>query len=333
MEKKFRALRNIIVLGAFLLPFNLMAQGEVGDVFRGTPADAGKLAGAYLLPATTGFGLGLNSMWYTSAKAKNFLRFDLRISASGAFVPSSDKTFNVTKLGLTSMAPVAGSNVNTPTLSGPKQDGTRMQVGNSTSKQFNLPKGIGVGLVPAPQVQLTVGLPKNIDVSVRYSPTIDLSDFGKVDLFGVGAKVEVLPLVLGKTGKMLPFDLAVAFGYTQLKWNIPLEVGQNPDPNQNIDIKLKGISMDAIISKKIAMFTPFFSVGYNKSNTHIRALGTYSFEGANETNPFEIKRTDVSGMKASLGFQLHLSFFRLYGSYTQAKYGYANAGIGFGIGN
>lgn len=335
MEKKFRALRNTIVLSAFLLPFNLMAQGEVGDVFRGTPADAGKLAGAYLLPATTGFGLGLNSMWYTSAKAKNFLRFDLRLSASGAFVPSSDKTFNVTKLGLTSMAPVAGSNVNTPTLSGPKQDGTRMQIGNNNdpNKQFNLPKGIGVGLVPAPQVQLTVGLPKNIDVSVRYTPTIDLSDFGKVDLFGVGAKVEVLPLLLGKTGKMLPFDLAVAFGYTQLKWNIPLEVGQNPNPDQNIDVKLKGVSVDAIISKKIAMFTPFFSAGYNKSNTHIRALGTYSFEGSNETNPFEIKRTDVSGMKASLGFQLHLSFFRLYGSYTQAKYGYANAGIGFGIGN
>ncbi|RWU09826.1 DUF6588 family protein [Pedobacter chitinilyticus] len=337
MEKKFRALRNTIVLSAFLLPFNLMAQDEVGGVFKGTPADAGKLAGAYLLPATTGFGLGLNSMWYTSAKAKNFLRFDLRITASGAFVPSSDKTFDVTKLGLTSMAPVAGSNVNTPTIAGPEQDGTRMQVGNNPSKQFNLPEGIGVGLVPAPQVQLTVGLPKNIDVSVRYTPTIDLSDFGKVDLFGVGAKVEVLPLVLGKTGKMLPFDLAVAFGYTQLKWNIPLEVGQNPNPNQNIDVKLKGVSVDAIISKKIAMFTPFFSLGYNKSNTHIRALGTYSFDDTDPsqtyTNPFEIKRTDVSGMKASLGFQLHLAFFRLYGSYTQAKYGYVNAGIGFGIGN
>lgn len=329
MEKKFKALKNTIVLSAFLLPLNLMAQDEVGDVFRGAPADAGKLASAYLAPATTGFGLGLNSGWYTSAKTKGMLRFDLRITATAAIVPESDKTFDVAKLGLTSMTPV-GSSI-TPTLSGPETDGARMRI-NKNNQEFNLPEGINVGYVPSPQVQLTVGLPKNIDISLRYVPTIDLDDFGKVDLFGVGAKVEVLPIILGKKEKLLPFDLAVALGYTQLKWSIPLEVGSTPNPNQRIDIKLNGISADAIISKKLAVFTPFFSLGYNSSESNIKALGTYDFDGEVHTNPFDIKRTDVSGMKASLGFQLHLAFFRLYASYTQAKYGYANAGIGFGIG-
>lgn len=329
MEKKFKALKNIVLLSAFLLPLNLMAQDEVGDVFRGAPADAGKLASAYLAPATTGFGLGLNSGWYSSAKTKGMLRFDIRITATAAIVPESDKTFDVTKLGLTSMTPV-GSSI-TPTLSGPETDGARMRI-NKNSQEFNLPDGINVGYVPSPQVQLTVGLPKNIDVSFRYVPTIDLDDFGKVDLFGVGAKVEVLPIILGKKEKLLPFDLAVALGYTQLKWSIPLEVGSNPDPNQRIDVKLNGISADAIISKKLAVFTPFFSLGYNSAESNIKALGTYDFDGEVHTNPFDIKRTDVSGMKASLGFQLHLAFFRLYASYTQAKYGYANAGIGFGIG-
>lgn len=339
MEKKFRALRQMVLLSAFFVPLSLVAQDEVGAVFKGAPQDAAKLAGAYLLPATTGFGLGLNSGWYTSAKAKNFLRFDLRITGTGAFVPQSDKTFDVTKLGLTSMSPV-GSGI-TPTLAGPKSDGARMRINNSTS-QFNLPEGVGVGVVPSPQIQLTVGLPKNIDISVRYVPTIDLDDFGKVDLFGVGAKVEVLPLIFGKKERLLPFDLAVAFGYTQFKWNIPLEVGDNPDPNQAIGVKMNGITTDAIISKKISAFTPFFSVGYNQSKSNIKALGNYEFDvpitvdpsGKKVySNPFEIERTDASGMKASAGFQLQLAFFRLYASYTQAKYGYANAGIGFGIGN
>lgn len=329
MENKFRALRNMVLLSAFFMPLSLMAQDEVGDVFRGSPQDAGKLAGAYLLPATTGFGLGLNSGWYTSAKAKGTLRFDLRITGTGAFVPNKDKNFDVAKLGLTSMSAV-GSSI-TPTVSGPEVDGAKMQV-NRNGQQFNLPDGVGLNIIPSPQVQLTVGLPKNIDVSFRFVPTIDLDDVGKVNLFGVGAKVELLPIILGKKEKLLPFDLAVAFGYTQLTWNIPLEVGTNPDPNQNIDIKLSGISTDAIISKRLSVFTPFFSVGYNKSNTDIRALGTYNFDGEVHKDPFQIKRDDVNGMRASAGFQLHLGFFRLYTSYTQAKYGYVNAGIGFGIG-
>ena len=332
MEKKFRALRNLGLLSAFLLPLTSAAQDEVGDLFKGTPADAGRLAGAYLTPVTTGFGLGLNSGWYTSAKSKGTLRFDLRITGTAAFVPESDKRFDVTKIGLTSMAPVAGSNVNTPTFSGPKTDGTRMQVGNDASKQFNLPQGIGLGVVPSPQVQLTVGLPKDIDLSVRFVPTIDLDDVGKVDLFGLGAKVEVLPLIFGKTEKLLPFDLAVAVGYTQLKWEIPLDVNDGKYTNQSVDVKLNGISADAIISKKLSVFTPFFSLGYNRSKSKINAIGTYEIDGTSYQNPFSIDRTDVSGAKASAGFQLQLAFFRLYASYTQAKYGYANAGIGFGMG-
>lgn len=332
MEIKFRALRNTVLLSAFFMPLTLMAQDEVGDLFKGTPTDAGKLAGAYLTPITTGFGLGLNSGWYTSAKTKGTLRFDLRITGTGAIVPESDKRFDVTKIGLTSMAPVAGSNVNTPTFSGPETDGTRMQIGNDPTKQFNLPQGLGIGVVPSPQVQLTVGLPKNIDLSVRFVPTIDFDDVGKVNLFGLGAKVELLPIILGKTEKLLPFDLAVAVGYTQLKWDIPLDVNDGKYANQSVNVKLNGVSADAIISKKLSVFTPFFSLGYNQAKSKIDALGKYDIDGKTYDNPFSIDRTDVSGVKASAGFQLHLGFFRLYTSYTQAKYGYVNAGIGLGIG-
>jgi hypothetical protein len=333
MKQKISALRRIILLSAFLLPFNLLAQDEIGDVFRGSAADAGKLASAYLVPATTGFGLGLNSGWYSSAKAKNFLRFDVRITATGAFVPQSDKRFDVTKLGLTSMSPIPGSNVNSPTFSGPKEDGTLMRLNaDPTAQPFRLPQGVNLGTVPSPQVQLTVGLPKNVDLSVRFVPTLDLDDIGKVNLFGVGAKFEVLPIILGKKEKLLPFDLAVAVGYTQLKWDIPVEVGNNPDPNQSVNVKLNGISADAIISKRLLAFTPFFSVGYNQAKSNIKAVGRYEIEGQTINDPFNLNRTDVSGMKASAGFQLQLAFFRIYASYTQAKYGYANAGIGFGIG-
>ncbi|WAC40801.1 hypothetical protein OVA16_19895 [Pedobacter sp. SL55] len=261
------------------MPFCLKAQDQIGDVFKGAPADASKLTQAYLSPLFTGLGTAINSGWFTSAKAKKPLRFDFRFTGTVAIVPNSDKTFDVTKLGLTSMAPAPGANPISPTFSGEDTQGTLMRLNGApdASGDFNLPNGIDIGYVPAPQLQLTVGIPKNIDISLRYVPTIDLKDYGKIDMIGAGAKIEVLPLFLGKTEKIVPVDVAVALGFTQLNYSLPLEVGTTPNPNQQLKAKVKGMSADAIVSKTLAVFTPFLSVGYQKSESDLQALGTYEF--------------------------------------------------------
>src|SRR5882757_7664160 len=78
------------------------AQGGFSALIKSGPADATKLVNAYGEPLFKGIGVGLNSGWYSSAKAKKLLGFDLRISASATFVPTSDKTFDVSKIGLSS---------------------------------------------------------------------------------------------------------------------------------------------------------------------------------------------------------------------------------------
>lgn len=334
--------KSIFLLSAFFLPLNLVAQDEIGDFFKGSQEDASKLTQAYISPFLTGFGIGLNSGWHNTAKAKSPLRFDLRITASGVLVPTSDRFFDVSKLNLSELELTDPSKPTTPTIAGPDQQGTEIRVKGKPGSEYHLPNGLNVKTVPAPQVQLTIGVPKNIDLSFRYSPKINIDNKVNFDLIGVGAKVEILPLILGKKEKIVPVDVAVAVGYTQLNINVPLEVGDTPDPNQQIKTTLKGLSTEAIVSKKLSVFTPFFSLGYNQSNSEIKAMGTYEFDvpvsidhpTGKQTyiDPFSFKQTDVSGMRASLGFQLNLAFFRLYASYTMAKYSYANAGIGFGIG-
>lgn len=343
-RKLSMALKSGMVLSAFLFSSNLKAQDDVGELFKSGPADATKLVNAYMSPLFRGLGVGLNSGWTNTAKTKNTLRFDLRITATAAFVPSSDQTYDVRNLGLQNIRPDNANVTTGPTAMGDDAEGALMRLyanGTPTSETFRLPQGSGIHFVPAPQVQLTVGLPKNIDISLRYMPDTKLGDFGTIGLYGVGAKVEVLPLILGKTEKLIPVDVAVLAAITRLNYNLPLEVGDNPNPNQNIDLKLNGFNLEAIISKKLLFFTPFASVGYNSSNTDLRALGTYEFDTPTPLNPnakttfndpVTIKQTDLSGMKASVGFQMNLAFFRIYASYTAAKYSYANAGIGFGIG-
>lgn len=342
MKRKFTLTKKLLIAGAFLLPLNALAQNDVGDLFKGAPQDAQTLVFSYLKPLTSGFGVGLNSGWYTSAKAKKTLRFDIRLTASVAFVPSEDKSFDVAKLNLTSMSPANPSATISPTFSGEEVQGVAMKINGNPNANFNLPEGTGLAYIPAPQAQFTIGLPLNTDVSFRYLPTIDLKEGGKINLFGIGAKVEVLPLILGKKEKAAPVDVAVAVGYTKLKWELPLEVGSNPDPNQKLSAQFSGLSFDAIVSKQLAVFTPFASIGYQSAESDFKALGNYEFDVPISisdptgkrvySNPFSYKNKDVAGAKLTAGFQLHLAFFRIYASYTSAKYSYVNAGIGLGIG-
>src|ERR1700761_4404113 len=72
------------------------------QLIQSSPADATKLLQNFAEPMFKGFGIGLNSGWNNTAKTKKLLHFDLRISANVAMVPTSDQTFDVTKIGLSS---------------------------------------------------------------------------------------------------------------------------------------------------------------------------------------------------------------------------------------
>jgi len=334
--------KAILAFLLFAFATRANAQKDVGNLFVSGPADATKLINAYFDPLYKGLGQGLNDGWSNTAKSKGFLKFEVRVSASAAFVPQSARTYDVNTLGLNNIKPAPGASSIGPTAFGQNQDGGRMEVytsdGIPTGKFFSLPRGVGFHVVPSPQIQATLGLPKNIDISLRAMPKIKLgSDLGSISMIGVGAKIELLPLILGKTDQLIPVDIAIAGGFTQYKYNLDLNINNEANSDQRIDARFNGVNVDAIISKKIMFFTPFASVGYQTSKTDLKALGTYRFETSPVTtatyvDPVSVNRTDIDGIRASLGFQLKFGFFKLYGSYTQAKYSMVNAGVGFGIG-
>ncbi|MGF1922648.1 MAG: DUF6588 family protein [Bacteroidia bacterium] len=334
------------VLFMCFAPLSAFCQDNIGDLFQSGPADAQKLVGAYFNPLFRGLGVGLNSGWTNTAKAKSPLRFDLRITGTAAFVPNSDKAFDVRSLGLENIRPVDPNRFVAPTAFGAEVDGPEMEIFNSSlpdpnPSTFKLPKGTGLNFVPSPQVQLTVGLPKHIDVSLRLVPDVKIED-GTLNLFGAGIKFELMPILMGKKAKVTPIDLALVFGYTSVNFNLPLDLEGQPTNDQVVDVKIKGYSAEAVISKKILFFTPFASVGIHNSSSKLNTFGTYVFDvpvtpqtptgEKTFVNPVAINQTDINGLKATLGFQMNLGFFRLYASYTQAEYSYANAGVGFGIG-
>lgn len=356
-------LRSAVIISALALSVPAFAQQEAGQLIKSGAENATKLTEAYLRPVFKGFGIGLNSGWSNTGSTKNLGRFDIRLSATGAFVPQKDKSFDLTKLGLSpNIRPANPNHTITPTAAGDDTDGPELIVYDETNSyevdRFRMPAGTGLPFVPTPQLQITMGLPRGIDVSLRGFPEIDLGeDLGSVKMIGAGIKIEPLRLISKTVNKIMPVDLALAFGFTRFDYSVDLDVErpdnavpedpqQNQDySNQRIEAKISGISVEAIVSKKLAFFTPFLSVGYNSSTTDGGLRGNYPIiSGASLSNgniiptystftdPVNIKETYVSNMRANLGFQLNLAFFRLYSSYSLGEYNSFNAGIGFGIG-
>ena len=144
-----------VLLSAILLLSGKSAfsQGDAIDLIQARE-DATKLTQAYLNPFFKGLGSGMNNGWYNSAKAKNLGRFDLRIQASGAFVPSSDQTFDVNKLGLTRFEAASGSSSLSPTVFGKDEDGISLVDPNNPDANFTMPSGTGIHI--APSLPLTV---------------------------------------------------------------------------------------------------------------------------------------------------------------------------------
>jgi len=329
------------------------------SLIQSGPADATKLVNAYGEPLFKGIGLGLNSGWYNSAKPKKLFHFDLRVSGSAAFVPASDQTFDVTKIGLSNnVRPADASQVMAPTFAGDKNTtGPQLNLYDNQGEKvgsFNTPKG-NINIIPAPQAQLTVGIVKNTDLTIRYIPTISFgSENGSISYIGFGLRHDIMQDIFGKVAdKLIPFDLAIAAGYSHLNMTLPLTVNpengaipkdgqQSSDfSNQHIGATFNNLMVEAIISKKLLFFTPFLAVGYNNTQTTFGALGNFPVTTGQTSlgtptyttfsNPVNINENSIDGFRAEVGFQLTPGFFRIFVSGIVAQYTSVNAGIGFGF--
>jgi len=354
--RKYHYLLAVAFLFSTVLVTN--AQDSFSGLIKSSPADATKLLNAYASPFFKGLGVDQNSGWTNTAKTKGILKFDVRITASAAFISSADKTFDVTKIGLSNhVKPADASQTMAPTFGGAKNiDGPRLNIyddnGNKVA-DFNMPAGV-ISVIPAPQIQVTVGLPQNTDITLRGIPKVTVgSDYGSISMIGFGLKHNIMQDIYGKTaGELLPFDLAVAIGYSHLNLTKTLSVtpenGAQPKDsqqstdfsNQYLDGSFNSFTGEVIISKKLLSFTPFLALGYNTTHAGVTAVGNYPVTTGGTlltntyttfTNPVSISENVISGVRADVGFELSLGFFRFYASGSLAQYKSVNAGIGFGI--
>ncbi|MFV0248489.1 MAG: DUF6588 family protein [Tenacibaculum sp.] len=346
-----KTIRTIKLLVSFLWLTNLCSQ-DLENILLAKD-DAQILAGAYLAPAFKGLIYSMNNGWYHTAKVHKKFGFDISIGANAAFVPSKDEIFNLAALNLSEKTSVTNGLTSSPTLAGSNNispaelEYTTTLQGQDVSVDFTLPEGVKedlpISAVPAPVVQVSLGLPFKLDAIVRYVPKVG-SDDVKAGLFGLGVKKEITDWlgVLGKT----PLHISVLAAYSNMSvdYNIDTDEAESGNVitrNASAEFGLNTFSLQAIASLNFPIINLYGGLGYNTGSVKLNMLGSYELfyqpsdiaeEAVSETitDPVSLK-TSTGSLNATLGARISLGFFKIYGSYTLQEYNTLNAGIAFSI--
>lgn len=351
----------IAVITTFTVHKSSAQLSDMGKLLSGGVDDAEKLTEAYLSPFTNAFGATLNAGWFNTAKTHRFPGFDLTLSVNVAIIPDESKVFDVHELGLKSNVKIPGSGI-TPTIAGssgdPRAELEYVETINSqeyTLAKFELPKGTGLGFIPAPTLHLGVGLPFGTDIIGRYIPEVQMGDMGNLGLWGIGVKHSLkqwIPAV-----KRLPIvNLSVMAGYTKFSTGAGLSVLpadiQSTDntttavnfDNQKLDFGVGSFTANILASADIPFITAYGGIGVNSTNTNLKMTGWYPVPDINETTN-ESEVTDESALKDPIDFSLagdykglkprvtagvkfKLAVLHIHFDYTYSQYSVVTGGVG-----
>ena len=339
---------------------------QVGAFMTGSAEDAEKLFEAYISPYANGIGAGLSAGWYNTAKSHKLGGFDVTVTLNTAIIPSADKSFDPTTLGLgegsSLISRVDYSNNESPTAAGNKEAGSEVSYYTEIDgteyelASFNLPKGSGFGYTPTPMIQLGLGTVKETDVIVRYSPELSIGSGGKVGLWGVGIKHGIKQWIPAL--KKLPvLEMSVMGGYTSLTSTTDINfmpsfyegyadyIEDIPSyyDNQEMILDVSNITANLLVSANLPIICIYGGVGISSSTANLKLNGNYPFPkiedkqivvdyNSAEKDPVDIsiksKDGSVTKPRLNAGFRLKFAVVTLHFDYTYADYSIATAGLG-----
>lgn len=362
-----------LTASVFGVTTNANAQADqLGTLMKAGIADANILLQEYMKPLGAGFATAANTGWTNTARTHKFLGFDLRVGAVAVPIPEQERYFSL-PTNLTTLELRAGSPAKTPTFVG--DEGASTFMFDIVAKNFDpdgagpippqsrvnvgtleMPKGVwadDIGTDPAivaPSVQASVGLILKTDVMIRYVPTYDFGEYGKVGLMGVGIKHNLkqwIPIV-----KRLPFiDLAAVGGYSKFDYSVPLDL-KNAQTNAAIpgqEMKWNTTAWNANVIAGITLKIPIISlfvepsiyagIGIEDASSTLDMKGQYvyktgEFNGTsyydtvNDPISLDFKSPNSNRMMAGARLKV-LSLFYVNAEYTKATYSSYNVGFGF----
>jgi hypothetical protein len=325
------------------------SQAQANKVIRfiqAGPADGAKLTTAFLNPVMEGFTYGVNGGWFSTARTHDRLGFDISISATGVFFPTSSQFFRPDALNLDNTTLVNASG-DAPTMMGPETSTTYQSTietpGGPETISFSGAPGLDfanrwlVQGIAVPMFQASVGIGKKTDAKIRFIPTVGLGSYTRAGLVGLGFQHDIKQHIKAWTEKS--FDFSLFAGYTRVAGEIQTAIGDIPRPAgdtraQETSFKVHAFLVQALVSKQLEAITFYGGIGYNASRSTTEVLGSYVIFGDGTDN--EVVLTDPldlsfrnNCMRVTAGARVQIGHFFMYGDYTLEERSAITVGIGY----
>lgn len=328
-------MKRILIFLCLLSTVAVSHSQDLENLVKGSAADANYLVKGYVTPLLNSVGAGFAQGWYNTAKPHKLLGFDLTVTASAIYFPSSDLVYKVENSAMSNLVvtPVSETSTMAPTILG-SETAPRYQLKSSGVAIDGAPgldlKNNGIDFVPAAMVQLGIGLPKGTDLKIRFFPSTKIGDNGTANMLGFGVMHDIKQHIPGV--KNLPFDLSAFVGHTNTKLEIGLDDAR---PDQKATFETNATTIQGLISKKLSVVTFYAGLGYNFTSASLAVKGRYYLDNTNTVTASLLDPVNFSvsqsGPRATIGMRLKLLIFTFHGDYTLQKYNALTVGFGLNI--
>ncbi|MEO1051680.1 MAG: DUF6588 family protein [Bacteroidota bacterium] len=322
--------------------FSVKAQDDFDQFLEAGVEDANVLLQAYMEPLVDGVQFGISNGWYNTAKPHKPFGIDITVTASAAFVPDEDLFYNFADLNLTNVRLLNPSDGELPTFFGTDDESRtpEFELVDQPGITFEGPLGInledeiGFTAIPVPMAQVGIGIFKNTDLKVRFIPEINFGteDEASFKMIGFGIMHDIKQHIPGL--KLLPFDLSVFAGYTDVTTEIDLSGDLTNQGFTQVGVyDINSFTFQGIISKKFSVLTLYGAVGFNTVRTNLKLLGEYDIDDDGAVDLVDPIDLDFSagGPRLTGGLRLKLAILTIHGDYTLQEYNTLTVGIGLSV--
>ena len=297
-------IKKLVIIMLLVSAISRVYADDLGDRLGRFAADN---AEGYLQPLVNILGASLNSSTFNCAKVLQPARPGIRISGIVIPISNTDKKFTAKPPEGLDYVNWGNEQVRTATIFG--KEGKRL---GTEEYGLDMPKGLDLDIIIAPQATLSLGLPFGNEAMFRFIPPVKIHDkIGNLSMWGVGLKHSIdqyLP-------NIIPIDIAVQGMYQNMK------VGDL--------IKVNSIAVDAMVSKKLSLLTFYGGLGFEETSFKVE----YDYKPFEETNARKIEldmKTD-NNVKATLGMRVNVMYVHLFADYTIANDSMFSFGMGLGF--
>ena len=326
------------ILISLFLPLLCWSQSGFESILLAVESDSKKIFERYLDPMMKGAIYSSNVGWYNSAKVHKKLGVDLSLRINTSFVPSADRSFTISDLeyistDAESLPTIAGESRQEDLMITIPADGIYPEISTIIKSPKGIKSKLPLGAIPAPVLQLGVGIPFDTEVVIRYSPEYHRNGVD-MSLKGLGIKHNLLQY-FGPIDK-IPLNVSAFASFSNMDIDYDVQSFSSLNGSGQVaQFSLNNYNLLLLASVDLLVVDFYTSFGYSGGNSSFKLLGNYDLE-YNSSSGIPISKSlndpidmnfNVSGYKTTIGVRFKFLVFSAFADFTFQRYNTLSAGI------